>query len=169
MEWTGARYADKPTVEVRTWIDATPDRVWAIVSDVERMAGMSTELQSVEWLDGVTAPAVGRKFLGRSRHESFGEWSTTSEVVDCEPGRVFGWAVGDAAEPSAIWRFVLRPKDDGTELTQWMQLGPGRSGLSFAIDRMPDKEQKIVFVRLREFERNMTATLAHIKGAAEQR
>ena len=24
MEWTGARYADKPTVEVRTWIDAPP-------------------------------------------------------------------------------------------------------------------------------------------------
>ncbi|WP_372346530.1 hypothetical protein [Streptomyces sp. KL116D] len=34
-----------------------------------------------------------------------------------------------------------------------MQLGPGRSGLSFAIDRMPEKEQKIVFVRMREFER----------------
>jgi hypothetical protein len=48
-----------------------------------------------------------------------------------------------------------------------MQLGPGRSGLSLAIDQMPDKEQKIVFVRLREFERNMTATLAHIKKLAE--
>ena len=29
-------------------------------------------------------------------------------------------------------------------------MGPARSGLSHAIDRMPDKEQKIVFVRLRE-------------------
>jgi hypothetical protein len=48
-----------------------------------------------------------------------------------------------------------------------MQLGPGRSGLSLAIDQMPDKEQKIVFVRLREFERNMTATLEHIKTLAE--
>ena len=28
MEWTGAHYADKPTVEVRTWIDAPRDRVW---------------------------------------------------------------------------------------------------------------------------------------------
>ena len=48
-----------------------------------------------------------------------------------------------------------------------MQMGPGRSGLSFAIDRMPDKEQKIVFVRMREFERNMTSTLEHIKKLAE--
>jgi hypothetical protein len=48
-----------------------------------------------------------------------------------------------------------------------MQMGPARSGLSFAIDRMPEKEQKIVFVRMREFEQNMAATLAHIKKLAE--
>jgi len=48
-----------------------------------------------------------------------------------------------------------------------VQMGPGRSGLSVAIDQMPDKEQKIVFVRLREFEANMEATLALIKGLAE--
>jgi hypothetical protein len=34
---------------------------------------------------------------------------------------------------------------------------------------MPDKEQKIVFVRMREFERNITATLGHIKKLAESR
>ena len=48
-----------------------------------------------------------------------------------------------------------------------MQLGPGRSGLSVAIDRVPDKEKKIVFVRMREVERNITVTLAHIKKMAE--
>jgi hypothetical protein len=48
-----------------------------------------------------------------------------------------------------------------------VQLGPGRSGLSFAIDRMPEKEQQIVFVRMREFETNMTSTLKHIKTLAE--
>jgi hypothetical protein len=58
-------------------------------------------------------------------------------------------------------------KDSGTELSQWMQMGPARSGLSFAIDRMPDKEQKIVYVRMREFEQNMASTLGHIKKLAE--
>jgi len=48
-----------------------------------------------------------------------------------------------------------------------MQMGPARSGLSLAIDQMPDKEQKIVFVRMREFERNITATLEQIKKLAE--
>ncbi|MEU6097090.1 SRPBCC family protein [Streptomyces sp. NPDC047079] len=167
MEWTGARYADKPTVEVRTWIDAPPERVWALVADIALMPAMSEELQSVAWLDGADAPTVGARFVGHSRHEAFGEWSTTSHVIECEPQRLLAWAVEDPAAPSAIWRFRLRAENGGTELSECVQLGPGRSGLSFAIDRMPDKEQKIVFVRLREFERNIALTLEQIKKRAE--
>ncbi|MGI5129992.1 SRPBCC family protein [Pseudonocardia sp. CA-107938] len=167
MEWTGARYADKPTVEVRTWIDAPPERVWALVSDVELMPSMSAELCEVEWLDGASEPAVGARFVGRSKHEALGEWATTSHVIEYDPPRVFAWAVVDPDDPTAIWRFRLTPSEGGTELSQWMQMGPARSGLSFAIDRMPEKEQKIVFVRMREFEQNITRTLEHIKKLAE--
>ena len=167
MEWTGARYADKPTVEVRTWIDAPPARVWALVSDIELMPRTSTELQSVEWLDGVTGPCVRARFVGHSKHEALGEWSTTSYIVECEPQRVFSWAVEDPDNPTAVWRFRLEAVDGGTELSQRAQLGPARSGLSRAIDQMPDKEQKIVFVRLREFEAGMTSNLEHIKRLAE--
>jgi uncharacterized membrane protein len=149
------------------WIDAPPERVWPLVSDIELMPDMSSELQSVEWLDGATEAALGARFVGRSRHEALGEWAATSQIVEFEQGRVFAWAVGDPGQPAAIWRFRLEPVDGGTELSQWVQLGPGRSGLSLAIDQMPDKEQKIVFVRLREFERNITATLAQIKKLAE--
>jgi uncharacterized protein YndB with AHSA1/START domain len=167
MEWTGARYADKPAVEVGTWIDASPQRVWELVSDIELMPTMSEELQRTEWLDGATEPAVGARFVGHSKHEAFGEWATTSTVIECEPERVLAWAVEDQDNPTAVWRFRLEPKDEGTELRQWAQLGPARSGLSSAIDRMPEKEQKIVFVRLREFERSMTATVENIKKLAE--
>ncbi|MET9872795.1 SRPBCC family protein, partial [Streptomyces sp. NPDC006386] len=59
MEWTGARYADKPTVEVPIWIVATPERVWELVSDIGLMPSLSAELQSVDWLDGASCPAVG--------------------------------------------------------------------------------------------------------------
>ncbi|MFG2727840.1 SRPBCC family protein [Streptomyces canus] len=168
MEWTGACYADKPTVEVPIWIAAPPERVWELVSDIELMPRLSSELHSVEWLDGTTGPALGARFVGRSKHKDFGEWATTSHIVEYEPPRVFAWAVEDPQHPTAIWRFTLEPQDGGTLLRQWMQMGPGRSGLSFAIDRMPEKEQKIVFVRMREFESNIGATLEAIKKLAEE-
>ncbi|MEV0226297.1 SRPBCC family protein [Streptomyces sp. NPDC050704] len=167
MEWTGACYADKPTVEVHTWIAASPAQVWTLVADIELMPRLSAELQSVEWLDGASSPAPGARFIGRSKHDAFGEWATTSHIVECEPPRVLAWAVEDPQHPTAVWRFVLEPQDGGTLLREWMQMGPARSGLSFAIDRMPEKEQKIVFVRMREFEANMIATLEAIKKLAE--
>ncbi|MFK4066924.1 SRPBCC family protein [Streptomyces sp. NPDC029674] len=168
MEWTGARYGDGPTVEVCGRIAASPERVWELVSDIGLLPTLSAELQSVAWLDGAAGPALGARFTGRSRHASLGEWETTSYVVACEAPREFAWAVNDPEHPSALWRFGLAAQDDGgTLLTQWMRLGPGRSGLSHAIERMPEKEQKIVFVRLREFERSMTATVDAIKALAE--
>ncbi|MCX5265752.1 SRPBCC family protein [Streptomyces sp. NBC_00199] len=167
MEWTGARYADRPTVEVSTWIAAPPARVWALVADIELMPQLSAELQSVQWLDGRSGPALGARFVGRSKHDALGEWATTSHIVEYDPPQVLAWAVEDPQHPTAVWRFTLEPQDGGTLLGEWMQMGPARSGLSFAIDRMPDKEQKIVFVRLREFEAGMTATLEAVKELAE--
>ncbi|MFC7339880.1 SRPBCC family protein [Saccharopolyspora griseoalba] len=167
MEWTGARYADKPTVQVETWINASPERVWELVSEIELMPELSPELQSVEWQDGATGPALGARFVGRNEHDALGQWHTTSHIVDFDPPRSFGWAVQDPDDPTATWRFTLVLEAGGTLLRQWMQMGPARSGLSLAIEQMPEKEQKIVFVRLREHETNMTGTVAAIKELAE--
>ncbi|WP_197498510.1 SRPBCC family protein [Mycobacterium scrofulaceum] len=167
VEWTGARYADKPTVEASTWIDADPARVWGLVSDIKLMPTLSNELQAVEWAEGADAPRVGARFTGHNEHEAFGRWSTTSQIVSCDEPREFAWAVGEPDNPAAMWRFRLTSRDGGTALSYWMQMGPGRSGLSVAIESMPDKEQKIVFVRMREFEAAIGKTLAAIKRLAE--
>ena len=110
---------------------------------------------------------MGARFVGHSTHRALGEWSTTSHVVECAAPRVLAWAVEDPDQPAATWRFTLEPADSGTQLTHWARVGPGRSGLSAAIERMPANEEKIVFVRLREFESGMTATLAGIKERVE--
>jgi uncharacterized protein YndB with AHSA1/START domain len=160
-------YADTPTVEADTYIDAPPERVWRLVSDIHLMARMSQELLDVEWADGWDGPGLGATFVGRNFHKDFGEWKTTSIVVDYESPKVFGWAVSDVERPSSVWRFTLRPEGAGTVLTQWVQLGPARSGLSFAIDRMPDKEERIVARRLREFREGIEANLLAFKELSE--
>ena len=87
MEWTGQVYADTPTVAAEIHIEAPPERVWRLVSDIFLMPELSAELQEVAWLDGVTGPAVGHRFTGRNAHPAMGEWATVSTVTECDPPR----------------------------------------------------------------------------------
>jgi hypothetical protein len=161
------RLAEGPTTEVEVHIDAPADAVWSYVSDIDLPARFSSELTGARWLDGATAPALGARFKGSSRHDAVGEWETTCGVTVWEPGRSFAWAVGDPTNPAAVWRFDVTPDGDGVRLRQWAQLGPGRSGLTPAIEAMPDKEERIIARRLSEHRANMEATVNGIKSMAE--
>jgi uncharacterized membrane protein len=156
------RYADGPTVEVEVHIDAPPSAVWPLVRDIATPARFSEELQEVRWLDESQT-----RFAGRNHHAAIGEWETTCFVIADEPERVFAWAVGDADAPSASWRFTLEPGDGGTVLRQWMCIGPAPSGLTPAIEAMPDKEERIIARRLDEHRANMQRTVEGIRTLAE--
>jgi hypothetical protein len=154
------RYTDGPSVEVETFIDATPGAVWALVSDVTIPVRFSTELEEVTWLDDT-------RFRGRNRHPAIGEWETTCTVVVSDPESLFAWVVGDPENPSAQWRFSLEAEGKGTRLRQWMRMGPAPSGLNIAIEAMPDKEERIIARRLEEHRANMKLNVDGIKSLAE--
>jgi uncharacterized protein YndB with AHSA1/START domain len=158
------RFADGPSVEVDTYVDAPPERVWPIAIDLTRMGEWSSENKGGEWLDG--EPGLGKKFRGVNQREDF-KWETVSVVTQFDPPRVFEWKVGDPGNPAATWRYDLAPEGSGTRLRQFALLGPGPSGLTMAIERMPDKEERIIANRCEEQRRNMTATVEGIKAAAE--
>ena len=80
---------------------------------------------------------------------------------------MFEWCVGEPDRPSAKWRFTLEPTADGVTLTQWMQMGPAPSGLTPAIEAMPDKEERIIARRLGEHQKNMQANVDGVKQLAE--
>jgi uncharacterized protein YndB with AHSA1/START domain len=161
------RYADGPTVEVDILIAAPIGRVWALVSDIELPARFSSEFLGARWLDH--EPGIGARFSGRNRHDAIGEWETVSFVTRYEEPRSFAWAVTDPDQPSASWWFELDDGGAGTRLCQGMRMGPAPSGLSIAIEAMPDKEEKIIARRLAEHESNMRANLEGIKQLAETR
>jgi uncharacterized protein YndB with AHSA1/START domain len=163
------RFSDEPTVEVETHVEAPPERVWELVTDITLPAQFSSEFQGADWIDPAGEPAVGSTFRGRNRLDNVGEWETTSVIVACDRPRVFAWAVGDPDNASATWRFELEPDGTGTKLRQWVQLGPGPSGLTAVIERMPDKEERIIERRTEHHRANMTATIEGIKALAEGR
>lgn len=163
------RFADGPTTEASTQIAAPPAAVWALVTDIALPARFSTEFQGADWLDGAEGPAVGARFVGRNHHAAIGSWETTATVATLEPEREFAYDVdgADPGQPGATWRYTLEPVDGGTRLTQWMRIGPGRSGITPALEAMPDKESKILHRRLAEHRTNMESNLAGIKTLAE--
>ncbi len=161
------RYADGPTTDVTIEIAASPPEVWAIVSDPTFPPKHSGELQEAGWDPDGPEPGLGARILGRNKHPKVGEWSTTSFVVAWQENEVFSWAVADREQPAASWTFELSPSDAGTTLTQRVTLGPGPSGLTPAIEAMPDREEEIVARRLSEHETNMSANLEAVKAALE--
>ncbi|MEU5882638.1 SRPBCC family protein [Spirillospora sp. NPDC047279] len=171
MTQKAPRYADGPVVEVDVLIAAPPSTVWRFVSDIGLPARFSSEFTGAEWAEPDAAPGVGSRFTGHSEHAAIGTWQTTCTLVEYEEPKAFAYVVAglDGPEPpSCTWRFTLEPEAGGTRLRQWARMGPGRSGLSFAIEAMPDKEQRIVARRLREFRENMTATVNGIRDLAEE-
>ena len=158
------RYRDAPIVQETAVIAAEPQRVWALVTDVTLPARFSPELAAVEWIQGDSV-AVGNRFRGRNSHAALGEWSTESVVVEVEDGRRWVWDVmGPDGERMASWGFEVEPMRDGTLVRQWGRMGPGRSGLTFAIDQMPEKEGRIIDRRLAEWREGLQANL---RGIAE--
>ncbi|MEQ3554384.1 SRPBCC family protein [Pseudonocardia nematodicida] len=154
--------ADEPTTEAACLVPARPRQVWPLVTDLDLLAAVSTEMQRAEW---VGAPGPGARIRAEHHHPQRGDWSTESVVTGWEPERVFEWTVEPEQEggPAAVWRFELVPDGDGTRLRQWARLGPGPSGITEAVALWPDKEERIVAGRLEEWRAAMERNLAAVR------
>ena len=159
------KYADGPTTTVDVHIDAAAAVVWPFLCDINAPAAFSQEFQGAEWLDD--GPALGATFRGRNQHKVVGEWSAVCTVTAFDEQRAFEWTIGEPDFPAARWRFDLEPEGDGSRLRFTATIGPAPSGLTPAIERMPDREEEIVARRLSEHNANMQLTVEGYKQLAE--
>jgi hypothetical protein len=110
---------------VTVHIDAAPEPIWELVSDVTRIGLYSPETFEAEWLEGATGPAVGAKFRGHVKRNGKGPiYWTTCTVTASEPGREFAFGVGSSDKPLNVWRYQLEPAGGGTDVTESFQLTP---------------------------------------------
>jgi hypothetical protein len=82
---------------------------------------------------------------------------------------VFGWAVGDSEDTGAArWRYEIDMlHGQRCRLRHTVRLGPGPSGLTPAIEAMPDKETKIISRRQQEHLANIQRCVEGVKALAE--
>lgn len=110
---------------VTVHFNASPDVVWALVSDVTRIGEFSPETFEAEWLDGATGPEKGAHFRGHVKRNGVGPiYWTKCKVVECEPGKVFAFRVYGGGTSINTWRYVLTPSGAGTDVTESFELTP---------------------------------------------
>jgi uncharacterized protein YndB with AHSA1/START domain len=109
---------------VTVHIDAPPEKVWDLVSDVTKIGRYSPETFEAEWLDGATGPAVGVRFRGHvKRNEKGPTYWATCVITECEPNRVFEFTVGSSVERGLNnWRYELAASGAGTDVTESFRL-----------------------------------------------
>lgn len=150
-------------VEVRERFAAPRERVFDLLVDVARMAGLGPEHVEARWRDG-DAPALGSVFLGRNRRGDQ-EWEVPCTVVALDRPSSFGWTVGPPGHPTTTWTYDLVDDGDGTVVVQRVEHGPGGSALRQVCEQRPDRAEQYVAGRARELEANMRAVL---RAAAAQ-
>ena len=149
-----------PLLEDSIDLDASPTRVWEIVSDVRRMPEWSPQVVSTRLRAGFDAVALGAEFTNRNQHGEL-EWTTHATVVRFERERELAFRV---EENWAVWSFRLEATATGTRLTQRRETPDGVSQLSLELTDGFMGGQEAFTNSLRA---GMRQTLERIKTAAE--
>ena len=140
-------------------IASSPERVWAMVTDITRMGEWSPESTGGRWRDG-SGPELGARFVGTNRHGRI-RWSTHCRVTECEPPSRFTFVVG---ESRTAWGWILEPDGEGTRLTHWRESVGRTNPAARALQRsgLLGRDREAMMAE------GMRRTLDAVRGAAER-
>ncbi len=142
---------------------APVERVWALVSDLPRLAEWSPQVvRSIKRSSGPIQ--LGTALVNINRRGPL-VWPTRSRVVRFEPHREIAFRITDN---QMVWSFTLEPIEadgsGGTRITQRRQAPDGIGAISRRLIAIAFGGQETYGEELRQ---GMRATLARVKVAAE--
>ena len=149
--------------EAAVEIDAPPERVYALVSDITRMGEWSPECVRCEWTGGATGPAVGARFKARNKGGRGPAWFNKPEVTVAHPGREFAFNRKGPGIGSYTWRYRMEETARGTRLTESYEVEqPLPKAMNWLTEKWTGSSDRDA-----DLNRGMQTTLARIKEAAE--
>jgi hypothetical protein len=150
-----------PSASAHTEVNAPPDVVYALLSDLPGMSRVAEEFERGSWLGGAREAAVGARFRGHNRRAGR-RWTTTATVTDAEPGRRFAFEVSSVAGiPVSRWQYDIEPTDGGCRVAErtWDRRPSWFRPLANFVTGVRDRAE--------QNRRNMEHTLLRLRAAAE--
>jgi hypothetical protein len=144
-------------------IDAPVERVWQLVTAIERYGEWSSENVGGYWRkrpdDSLGDGQVGDQFVGINRRDGR-EWKGMVEIVHRDENREFAFVTGGLEHNLVLWRYQLYPEGNGTRLVEsWT--------LRNATPTMAERGEAERTYRRDNAVTSMRATLEGLKAAAE--
>lgn len=138
-------------------VDASPDAVFAVLTDLDRLPTLSPENERCEFIGDADTVAVGATFRGHNRAGDY-EWHADCVVTELEPGRSFAYEVPPDFEHATTWRYEVEPDGDGCIVTETFHA---------PLLEHPDIYPGRVAGRRDNLEKACSTTLANLRVAAE--
>jgi uncharacterized protein YndB with AHSA1/START domain len=147
----------QPLLRAQVDIDASPAKVWALVSDLRLMPQWSPQCTLMKPF-GPLRPGTRTVNVNR-RNYLF--WPTTSRITEVVPERKLAFRVN---ENNTVWSYELEPTTTGTRLIETRHAENGVKPVSnllvnAVMGGVPSFERELVD--------GMNASLSRIKAAAE--
>lgn len=98
-------------------VDASPETVYAYLTDLEKLPQLSPENVRCEYLDDATSTEVGTTFRGHNKAGDY-EWHADCIVTVAEPGRAFSFEVPPGFEHATTWSYRIDADGSGSIVTE---------------------------------------------------
>lgn len=147
------------------YIEATPDALYALISDVTRTPEYSPEVVKCTWIKGARGPAVGARFKAINHAGRVPDWPNKPIVTAAEPGRTFAFERTEIGGGTIEWRYQFDPQGTGTLVTESYKVLKDVNALGwFIIDTLAGLKD-----RQTDLKRGMTVSLERIAAIVENK
>jgi uncharacterized protein YndB with AHSA1/START domain len=112
-----------PAGRIAVTVPASPESIWAVISDPARIGEWSHETRAGRWLAPHQTAVPGARFTGTNRIGAL-RWTLHNEIISAEAPVELVWrTVPSRLYPdSTRWRITLEADGAGTHITQEFEI-----------------------------------------------